>query len=146
MKRSRNNLALNSALLVIPMVCLLNVASCSTNEGAMNSDRQADVVAGYGEQNFNENFGLGLKLPLAEDQFVSILRSKNLEFKIVSSQNGGVPAPRHRQNSDESQFTRMYEIYGGVDIDKGIGKRFRAYVDSRGYVIYIENAFSYPSR
>ena len=146
MKGSRRNLALNSALLAIPVVCLLNLASCSTNERASDSDRQADVVAGYGEQNFNENFGLSLKFPLAESQFVSILRSKKLEFKIVNSQNGGPPGPRHRQNFDESQFVRMYEIYGGVDIEKGIGKRFRAYVDSRGYVAYIENAFSYPSR
>ena len=58
MRGLRRNLALNSALLAIPIVCLLNVASCSTNEGAMNSDRQANIVAGYGEQNFNENFGL----------------------------------------------------------------------------------------
>lgn len=123
-------------------------ASCSVNDGVsekMPVKGEVNIVAGYGEPSFTENFGLELALPVDETEFRSLLEAKNIEFRLIDSvtKNEILPLPRHRQGVGHSEFKKMYEIYGGVDADTRVGKRFRAYVDSSGMVVYIENAFSY---
>lgn len=105
---------------------------------------QTNIVAGHGEPSFTETFGLKLTLPIGEDEFRALLVSNGIEFRLIDASNGKevLPLPRHRQSFDPA-VKKMFEIYGGVDADKHIGKRFRAYIDSNGMVIYVENAFSY---
>ncbi len=105
----------------------------------------ANIISGHNEPTFTENFGIDLNLPISEREFRSLLEVRGIQFRMIdaSNKNEALPVPRHRHNMDSLELKKMYEIYGGVDSDRHIGRRFRAYVDTNGMVVYIENAFSY---
>lgn len=126
---------------------LLTAAACTAGDIAMEKtsvSEKADIVAGDAEPTFTEHFSVELHLPVPEAEFRSLLEANGIDFRIIdSNKNEVLPLPRHRKDADSTAFQKMYEIYGGVDAHQRIGKRFRAYVDSSGVVVYIENAFSY---
>jgi len=130
------------------LLASMATVSCSANdrmaeETSVNGD--ANIVAGHNEPSFTENFGLELALPIDESEFRALLESRKIQYRLIdaSKENEVLPLPRHRKGIDPSVFRKMYEIYGGVDADSRIGKRFRAYIDANGKVVYVENAFSY---
>lgn len=129
------------------LICLA-AASCSANDDLPENAKtnpSASIAAGHGEPSFTENFGLKVDLPMDEDEFRSLLESGKIDFRLIDASNPNeiLPLPRHRQSNDPVQYTKMYEMYGGVGLDGRARKTFRAYVDANSMVVHIENAFSY---
>ncbi len=127
---------------------LLTSAGCTAGDVTMEEtsvSEEAGIVAGYSESTFTEHFNVKLHLPVPEAEFRLLLEGNGIDFRVIDSSNKNeiLPLPRHRKDVDSTAFQKMYEIYGGVDAHRRIGKKFRAYVDSNGMVVYIENAFSY---
>lgn len=105
------------------------------------------IVAEYGEPKFTDYFGIGLVLPVSESSFLQLLNTRKIEFRLIdaSRDRGLNPSPRHRVVVDISHVVRVYDIYGGVDAERRIGRNFRAYVNVSGSVVYIKNSFPYSS-
>lgn len=140
-------------VMFLVVLCTIILAACASSHGAAKEDTEvegvgsikANIVAGHGEPSFTENFGLDISLPIHEDKFRSLLDTRHIGYRLIDSTDGKsiLPAPRHRKLIGPENYKKMYEIYGEIDTEHRIGKRFRAYVNSTGMVIYIENAFSY---
>lgn len=124
-------------------ICIALLASCMRGDGAetATSMRQDDIVAGYGEKTFTEKYHLDITLPMPEAEFLVILDRLKLHYEVYGERgtDSKMPLPRHATEKDLSKAIKCYEIYGQVDHDEG----YRAFVDGRHQVIYIESAFSY---
>jgi hypothetical protein len=107
--------------------------------------KQTDIVAGPGEASFPERYRVEVRLPMAEAEFVALLRRLNLHYQLCGERGTAIPPPPARQATtvDLTRVSKCYEIDGEVDPARHIGKRYRAFLDDSGRVIYLENAFSY---
>lgn len=101
---------------------------------------QAGVVAGPGEQTFEENQNVRLNLPMPEGKFLELLKRLNLTYDL----QGIIPTPWHTETLDLSKMQKAYQIYGKVDHGRRFAEIYRAYVDQAGQVVYVENMFAYP--
>jgi hypothetical protein len=145
MRRILNFTGRKLALAVILVAMGFSTSGCATEGGTVVANEK--IVAGYGEPKFTEYFGIELLLPIPESSFLQLLNARKIEFRVIDA--GGdrslIPTPQHRVALNISHVVRVYEIYGGVDAERRVGRRFRAYVDLQGSVVYIENSFSYPA-
>lgn len=120
--------------------------SCGNTGSIRNvNNSSGNIVAGPGEMNFSQKYNLELSLPIPEHDFLDILRRLNIYYQSCGAMGASIPVtpPQHVQNMDMSRIARCYYIAGDVDSQRHIGERYRAYVDTNGNVVYLENAYSY---
>lgn len=119
-------------------------ASSSYNARLANMQAR-HVVAGPGEDTFEQTFHVQLDLPIREANFLALLRKLKLNFEVMGKRGTEmvIPHPWHSQNIDLAQVERCYQIYGPSDPNGRSRKMYRAYVDSAGRVTYVENMFGY---
>lgn len=119
----------------------------------MNEHVQVDgstglIRAGRNEPRFNERYRISLQLPLAEQQFVDLVRSIPLpieRFGTAGLRNPALTRPLHYREFDMSNISHGYLIDGGYNSHLRRNELYRAYVNDEGYVVYVENAFSYQN-
>lgn len=133
------------ALTVMLMALGFSTSGCATGGGTVVANEK--IVAGYGEPKFSDYFGISLVLPVSESSFLQLLNTRKIESRLIdaSRDRSLIPTPRHRVAVDISHVVRVYDIYGGVDAERRIGRNFRANVNVSGSVVYIKNSFSYSS-
>lgn len=135
-------------VLFTTIVATFAMAACGNNRADRTMQvtaTQSDVVAGYGERTFTERYHLSIRLPMPEVEFLSLLKSLGLTYSVCGKGGSevGPPPPRHKTSIDLSKAETCYQIFGGIDQARHIGRYYRAFVDRNHHVIYIENAFSY---
>ena len=113
------------------------------NNDGPGSVQQRNIVAGPGEKTFDENYSLRVSLPMPEHEFLAMLQRLKLRYDVMSEPSGIIPRPWHFQGMDLSKIQRTYQIYGNVNRRQRVAEIYRAYVDERGQVTYIENTFAY---
>jgi hypothetical protein len=106
---------------------------------------QVNIVAGPGEKTFEENYGVRVVLPMPENQFLALLDRLKLRYEIMGDRSSKIEisAPQHSHAIDLSRIQRDYQIYGRVDRVHKVAEGYRAYVDKKEQVVYIENMFAY---
>lgn len=121
------------------------VGACNGRQMAARNQNTARIVAGYGEKSFPERYGVAVRLPMPEMQFLALVRKLGLYYQFCGERGSdlGVPPPRQKTSLDLSQAKKCYEIDGDRDVKKHSGEAWRAFTDSKDQVIYIENAFVY---
>ncbi|MGH7239192.1 MAG: hypothetical protein ACREHG_03890 [Candidatus Saccharimonadales bacterium] len=104
-----------------------------------------NIVAGYGEQTFAEQYRLNIKLPMPEAKFLTLLKKLGLGYDTCGERGGAIeiPRPRHVTSVDLSKVQKCYEVYGGIDKVDHIGRYYTVYVSTNHQVIYIENDFAF---
>ena len=136
------------AMFPIAAAALLFVSSCGGDDDALpgaSAVKPSYVVAGPGEETFTERYQVTIELPTPEAEFLETLKRLDLTFEVYGERGTErpVPPPRHSTLIDASKMRRVYQIYGGVDRVQRVGEMYRAYVDDKHDVVYIENNFSY---
>ena len=126
------------------VVLLLQLACLQVSEDMTGSFvREA---AGPGEEPFSVPYPTASALPMRESEFLAEVEALGLRYEVYADENRGdrLPPPRHTPSADLPQCTRVLQVYGKKD--PGVVARiYRAFVDSNGRVVYIENAFAYPA-
>lgn len=129
--------------LVVPS---LLVVGCGREVGIPAADSGGgSIVAGHGEKSFSERYASNLKLPMPEGDFISLLHALKLPYESCGIKGSGldVPVALHKNSVDLKNVVKCYVIYGDVSHEEKVGKSYRAFVDDKGNVVYIENTFSY---
>lgn len=119
------------------------LTACDTN--GLNTMKNTDVVAGYGEKTFTERYHVDFTLPIPETQFLALLKQMGLRYESCGERGVGIglPPPNHAPTVDLSRAQKCYKIYGGVDEVRHVGRRYQVFVDENNQVFYIENIFIY---
>jgi len=104
----------------------------------------SNIVAGPGEKTFNERYGLRLALPMDEKAFLGTLDRLKLRYELYGQRGSEREMPKPRRSAiDMSRIIKCYQIYGDLDVKRGVGAVYRSYVDEKNRVVYIENTFDY---
>lgn len=112
---------------------------------------KAGIIAGPSEPTFEEKHGVRLNLPLPETEFLRILKTLKLEYNLYADRGSSVPIPslihgeglKHPPNLAE--INRVYQIMGDIDRTRKSQEVYRAYVDKNGFVVFLENTYSYAA-
>lgn len=110
---------------------------------------KSGIIAGPSEPTFEEKHGVKLNLPLAETEFLRILDTLKLEYRIFVERGTDVPIPipwhadhlKHPPNVDE--INKVYQIVGALDKARQSQEVYRAYIDKNGFLVYLENTYWY---
>lgn len=103
-----------------------------------------NIVAGPAEQTFSQRYHIRLVLPMDEGSFVRLLHRLKLDYEVFGERGTPreIPPLRHSKNIELREIMKCLQIYGN---DKHVGREiYRAYIDNKGRVVYVENAFAYP--
>lgn len=98
------------------------------------------MVGGANEPTFGEVFDVEFHSPMQESALIAMLEEKGIQYRTISS---NLPPSRHRRDLDVSKYVRVVEIYGGASKNHAASQIFRAYIDKKEEVEFIENAFAY---
>ncbi len=137
--------------IVSTLLIALALASCdrSSKNATEYQARLPDmvrskIVAGPGEKTFEENQGIKLSLPMPEQEFIAVLKRLSLEFFDEGEEV--IPTPHWKPDAiKESQIRHAYQISGKIDREHQFHEAYRAWVNKKAQVVYIENAFVYTS-
>jgi hypothetical protein len=100
------------------------------------------IVAPAWEKTFEENQGVKLQLPMPEPEFIALV--KKLHLDVYDEGEDVIPGPHWQPHAiDTSQTRHAYIISGKADPKLPFHEQYRAWVDKRGRVVYIENEFGY---
>ena len=126
---------------------VLSLSAVSPSVSESSSQRtvkeESNIVAGSTEQTFTQTYGVKLKLPMPEKEFLALLGKLKLKYKVLRRSENLISAPFHRK-LDVSMFERCYQIYGRLDRKRHVSESYLAYIDRNSQLVYLENAFSYP--
>ncbi len=110
---------------------------------------KAGIIAGPSEPTFEEKHRIKLHLPLPEAEFLRILDTLKLKYRVFAERGTDVPIPsfwhaetlKYPPNPDNIQ--KVYQIIGEIDHAQQSREKYRAYVDRNGLVVYLENTYAY---
>ncbi|MCZ2157455.1 MAG: hypothetical protein LC114_26765 [Bryobacterales bacterium] len=116
---------------------------------AVNDSSCAQVptmAAGENEPTFAERYSVNIVLPVAEEEFLAVVRSLGLKYSTMGP-NGEFPLtlPVHCPSMDMSAVDHGYRISGGEDPKTGRAEAYIALADKAKQIIYVENRFQYPA-
>lgn len=133
-----------SVVILTSQVILISCHDQSTRGGTMPIN-STSIVAGSGEQTFEEKYGIEVPLPMAENEFLALVRRLGLSYSVCGERGTAnpLPSPRQRTTVDLGEASKCYDIDGSVDPIQHIGERYRAFLNPDRQVIYIENTYSY---
>jgi hypothetical protein len=111
--------------------------------------QKSGIVAGPSEPTFEEKHRIRLHLPMSEAEFLRILDSLKLSYRVFAEQGTDVPIPTpwhsdkltHQINLDTIQ--KVYQILGEIDHAQQSREIYRAYIDKNGQLVYLENTYGY---
>lgn len=109
--------------------------------------KDVNIVAEANGKTFAERYDPVMTLPIPEATFLRKLDQLGIRYEVQGDRrtNTVIEEPRHLPTStfDLSKIQRRYRIYGNIDRVRNIGEAYVAYVDTAGFVVYIENDFAY---
>lgn len=139
---------LKKALLIFSVLGVLMSCDDQGNKPEQSSSDPStrNIVAYPGELPFDKQYNIVIKLPMKEVDFIRKLDVLSLKYSIVGDPKKGLanPSPRISDRLSDNDIALVYQIYGGLDKNKSVGRTYRAFVNKNDNVIYIENAFEYP--
>jgi hypothetical protein len=136
----------------ITITCLLILMPMAATAGTSNScdaehgSSLSGFMAGAHEKTLQETYYPTMKLPIALDKLLALLKSSSLDYEVMwrkSSDLSLFPRPMHVPSANARCYTSVYEISDPARIAKREGAVFAAYVDLTGRVVYVENQFQY---
>jgi hypothetical protein len=145
---SHSKLTLRSYMIIVSILPgSFFVVACDQKgpDVEVNQMNQTDIVAGPGEQSITQKYGVDIRLPMPEADFLLLLNQLKLSYDLCGERGtrSAIPLPRWKTSIDLSSVNRCYNIVGHVDVVHHTGERYRAFVNGHQQVIYIENIYSY---
>lgn len=129
--------------IIFTLTIILTMAPANSHgqDGKMAATGRYEIFSGRGELPFDRAYGLKISLPVSEAEFLAILDNLRLHCHLLGRRGTQVKVPpplHHPEAVNLTDIEKCYQIYG-----RKPGETYRAYIDTKHRVVYIENAFSY---